>query len=484
MSSLIAIWACIRKIVRYQYVSPSPQPSPSRGEGARLCIISTWLIVLTIITVGASAQQQAAQGIDASGQPVVCQSVSVADAVNIALCNNPMIAAKQAAVSAAAARVGMAKAMTNPQVSATTLGSVNNMEMVFPGPPDVQPQNFSLTSDNPRLDQNIMAMYPLYTGGKLKSRISSASALQQASSFEASATALDTAQSVRNAYYQVLLASRVVEVYQQRVTEAKERVRIAEESLAAGKIARFDLLRNQTDLAEAEQQLNNAQRDVEIALAELKNAMGISQSSSLTLNQDLGFSPSVQILADLQSVALKNRPEIAAARSRIQSAQSDLGTAKSAYKPQVYATAMADLSITSGNSMNKGTNTGYLVGVAAAIPILDGGLRKSTVSEAQAMIAQMQADEREAILNVNRDVASAYAGLNAASKNVSLSQASVTQAEEDYRVVKMRYEAGKATNVEVLDALATLTRARTNYAESLYNYNVAESNILRATGQR
>lgn len=348
----------------------------------------------------------------------------------------------------------------------------------------MQPQNFNLTADKPRLDQNIMAMYPLYTGGNLKGRISSAQAQQQASSYDVATSELDTAQAVKDAYYQVLLACRYADAYQARVTEATERVRIAEEAFAAGRIARYDLLRNQTDLAEAQQQLVNAQRDAETAMIDLKNMMGISQSSQLTLTQALAVQPAPPALDALQATALNQRPEVQAARARIRSAQANIGVAKSAYKPQVYATAMADLSVTKGESMNGSTDTGYLVGVAAALPIFDGGLRKSSVNEARAMLTQMQADEREAVLGVSRSVATAYTQFNAATRNVGLAQAAITQAEEDYRTIRLRYEAGKATNVEVLDALAALTRARTMYADALYAQNIAREALTRAVGQR
>ena len=266
--------------------------------------------------------------------------------------------------------------------------------------------------------------------------------------------------------------------------EEKERVRIAEEAFAAGRIAKYDLLRNQTDLAEARQQLNNAQRDVDMALIDLKSMMGISQSSQLTLSQDFAVQAAPPTLDELQATAFKQRPEVRAARARIRSAQANVGVAKSSYKPQVYATAMADLSVMKGDSMNGSTDTGYLVGVTAALPIFDGGLRRSSVNEAQAMLGQMQADERMAILDVSKSVATAYTHFNAATKNVDLAQAAITQAEEDYRVIRMRYEAGKATNVEVLDALATLTRARTMYAEALYGQNISREALTRAIGQR
>lgn len=434
-------------------------------------------ILISVFLVGASVS---AEEVDKTGQPVVSQVVSINDAVGIALTNSPTLEARRAAVAAAAARVGMAKSMTRPQASASTFATSSNMPMILPGFEGVRPQNFTLTPNEARLDQNVMAMYPLYTGGALKGRVGGARALAEASLSDAATSELDAALAVKSAYYNVLLQREVVTAYQQRVNEATERVRIAQVSFDAGRIARFDLLRNQTDLAEAEQQKNNAERDETTALIDLKNAMGISQSSTLTLSDSLTFTPEQANAEDLQARAVAQRPEVAAARARIRSAEAGLGVARSAYKPQIYAAAMAEGSATHQD----GTDTGYLVGVTAALPIFDGGLRKSAKDEAQAMLRQMRADEREAILMVVRDVAASVTQLGAAAKNVTLSEAAVAQADEGYRVTRLRYEAGKSTNVEVLDALATLTRAQTSHAEALYNFNVARETLTRAMGQR
>jgi len=451
---------------------------------ARFTILALSGVILALAIPGLTAVPEAVGQRDASGQPLVTQSIALSDAVNIALQNNPSIASRKALVAAAAARVGMAKAMTKPQLSTTTVATLGNMPSVVPGSPNVEPQNFSLTGDKPRLDQNVMLMYPLYTGGKIRGQVNSAQAQQEASSYDVTTTELDTALAVKDAYYQALLAQKYVDAYQKRVDEATERVRIGEEGFTAGRIAKFDLLRNQTDLAEAQQQVNNAQRDVEMALIDLRNMMGVSQSSQLTLTQDLTIQVAPPTLEELQATALKLRPEVRADQARVRSAQAIIGVTKSAYKPQVYATAMADLSVTKASEMSNGTDAGYLIGVTATIPIFDGGLRKSSVDEAQAMLVSMQADQRETILGISKSVAGAYTQFNAATKNVELSQAAITQADEDYRVIRMRYEAGKATNVEVLDALASLTRARTMYAEALYGQNVAREALTRATGQR
>jgi outer membrane protein len=407
------------------------------------------------------------------------QAVTLSDAVNIALKNNPTIEARQAMLKAASARVGMAKSMTGLQVSAASFATTGSIPMIVPGSPGVTPQFFTITPDKGRLDGALTAMYPLYTGGKLSGQVNGARSLRSAQADELAASELSVALAAKTAYYQVLLANEFVDVFQQRVTESKERLRIAEEAYKDGKIAKFDLLRNQTELADSEQQLNNSQRDVDVALADLKNVLGATQDCQYTLSEKLTLTPVNMNNQELQATALRQRPEVHGAQARVLSAQSNVTVAKSAYKPQVYATAMAEGMTASGE-----TDSGYLVGVTAALPIFDNGLRKSSVEEAQAMVKQAQAEQRDVTLGVGKDVSGSLARLQAAAKNVDLAKAAVTQADEDYRVIKLRYEAGKAINVEVLDALASLTRAQTMYADALYNHNVAAADLLRATGQR
>lgn len=421
-----------------------------------------------------------AQQCDSTGQPMTSGKITIADAVSIALKNNPTISSRSAAFSAALARTGAAKAMTRPQLSATLTATTGNMPMIVPGSEGVRPQNFQVVPDNPRAVQDFMLMYPLYTGGRLRNQVRNAGALASAAASEVGVSELDVALGAKIAYNRVLLARRFVDAYQQRVNESRERVRIAEEAYKVGRIAKYDLLRNQTELAESEQRLTNSQRDIEVAVVDLKTVMGVSQESELELTGELAYLDVTADIGALQETAFNQRPEIAAACARIAAAEASLKVAKSAYKPQVYGTAMQDFETT----RDDGFDSGYIVGVTAALPVLDGGLRGSAVNEAKATLQQAQADQRDAVLNVKGDVATAVANLNAGARNVGLSKAAVEQAEEDYRVIKLRYESGKAINVEVLDALAALTRALTNYADALYQHNVARDQLTRATGQR
>lgn len=411
--------------------------------------------------------------------PVVTQAVSVQEAVQIALKNNPRIRAQAADVDAAQSRVGMSRSQTKIRISTTTFATTGTMSNIITGPPAVEPQNAMRVPDETQLDQNLMAMYPIYTGGRLKNRVRATESLVNAARSDVKSTKLDVTLEASVAYRRALLARRFVEAYEQRVAESMERLRIAEEQFKEGRIAKFDLLRNQTELAEAQQLLVNSERDVNVAMIDLKTVLGISQASELTLTSELSLEPVEVDIDELTLLAQRRRPEVAAAQARIKSAQATVGAAKALYKPQVYAVGMQDFAFSSGGD---NFDQGFTIGVTAAIPLVDAGERKSAVNEAKAMVERLEAEQRQVILMVNRDVATALAELQAAGRNVELSETAVEQAEEDYRVIRLRYEAGRSLNVEVLDALASLTRARTNYAGALYEYSVARDRLERAVG--
>lgn len=422
----------------------------------------------------------AAEPCDPYGMPVLSGSLSVADAVSTALKFSPTVESRKALTDAARARLGQAKSGTRLQLSTTATATLSSMPMILAGPDSVQPQNLSILPDRDRSNLNFMAMYPLYTGGRLAGKVREARSLENAATSEVAASELDAAMTVKTGYYGVLLARLYVDAYQSEVDESTERVRIAQTAFEDGGIAKYDLLRNQTELAESQRRLTNAGRDAETALIGLRAAMGISQDSGISLGDKLVYTPSVEDLAALRATALARRPEVAAARARTASAVAAVDAARGAYKPQVYAVGMQDV----GGSRGAGFEQGYTVGVAAALPLLDGGQRASVVREAEAMLRQARADERDAVLAANRDVDVAFAQIKAAAKDIELARAAIDQADEDYRVVRLRYEAGKSINVEVLDALASLTRARTAYADALYQHSVARARLARAVGRR
>lgn len=455
--------------------------------------------MLTTSNVLAQQNDQQPTGSVFSSRPVINRALSLKETIEIALKESPVIRGAEEEVNMAIAQVNMARAGAAPILSTTTFLTTGSMSSIFSTPSPVMPQNIFAVPRSNFYDLNLTFMYPLYTGGRLKALIRQAQTAKQASEADLQAMRRDLVLEVKTAYRQVLLAQAMQRVAEQRQQATDERLRIDRVAFDEGRIPKLYVLRDEAEHADANQMFTNAKRDVEMSLVMLRTVMGVSPDSQITLSDTLNYEPlNVQSwlsanleptsatpnqpqpnIATLLALAEKNRPELMAARQRVETAQSGIAVAKSAYKPQLSLMAMADSMKAKGMERLTGASFGVIIG----LPILDGGMRKAAVNEATAQMRKAQQDYEKVALQVIRDVQTAWLALQAAEQNIKTAEAAIAAAEEDYRVVQMRYESGRGINVEVLDTLTALTRARTNRAQALFDYNLAADQLLRAVGQ-
>ncbi|MFA0759903.1 MAG: hypothetical protein NOOUEUKL_002587, partial [Candidatus Fervidibacter sp.] len=305
------------------------------------------------------------------------------------------------------------------------------------------------------------------------------------------------------AYRRALLAREMVRVAEVYVAAMEERVRVDKAASQVGRIPEFWVLRSEAELANARQMLANAQRDYEIALIALKAIMGVHPDSKITLtdelNRDAGRGArdgkerdegrgtrdglKVELLEreKLLAEAMAKRPELKAALRQVEAQSHAVKAAKALYAPQVSLMAMADYMSGTGD-MGQGTG-GYLAGIVIGLPVLDGGRRKAMVGEAQAMQEKALAEVERLKLQIASEVDTALRELQTALQNVQTAKAALKAAEEDERVAKVRYEAGRSVLVEYLDALVALVRAQVNDAQARYELSVTEDKLRRAIGE-
>ena len=116
--------------------------------------------------------------------------------------------------------------------------------------------------------------------------------------------------------------------------------------------------------------------------------------------------------------------------------------------------------------------------------VFDGLLTTNKVRQANAEknAAEHRYDGmREAVLF---EVRKAFYDLDEAKQRLDVSAASIAEGEEGLRIIKRRFESGMSKTIDVLDAETALTRARTNRAQALYDYNVAIAALQLAVGRK
>jgi outer membrane protein len=408
-------------------------------------------------------------------------------------------------VEMAMARVEAARAERRPMASVNTFVAGGSAASIVGSADPVQPRLSMGLPGGAFLNQNVSLMAPLFTGGRLQAMVRQAGALQAASRAELETMRQDVALMVRIAYREVQARDSQLAVYRAMLDQNRERQRIDQIAYQQEKIPRFYLLRNEAEIANAQQLLTGAERDREVNLLQLKTVMGIHLESRLELVQPLEFRPASAVLAAagidapaaslasasapepirddrvltrLLELAGKNRPELAAAGGRVTAGKHEVDAAKSAFMPQVSAGVMGDWMRMRGGSPFGGST----FAVVGSLPVLDGGLRKARLRSARSEVKKLEEQRQQAALQIGQEVRAALLDLRAAEKNVATARTGLAAAEEDYRVALLRYTAGKGINVEALDALAAHVRAQNNHVQALFEYAVAQDRLARSIG--
>ncbi len=102
-----------------------------------------------------------------ASRPLLNQLITIDDAVTVALRESPVVRGASEEVQAAIGRMNAARAERRPWVSANTFASGGSNGNLVAGPISAQPQMIMALPRDAFFDQNVMVMFPLYTGGCL-----------------------------------------------------------------------------------------------------------------------------------------------------------------------------------------------------------------------------------------------------------------------------------------------------------------------------
>jgi outer membrane protein TolC len=348
-------------------------------------------------------------------------------------------------------------------------------------------RNYQVFSADQTKDANVTLMYSLFAGGRDYYGYKAAAARAEAGRHMLKGTEVDVAMQARLDYIAALREGENARVTGETVRDVEERLRVTRAMLEAGRVPRFYVLRDEAELANAVQMDAMARSRLEIALIALKTTLGVDTDSPVTLADRLEWRPVVASVEDGVRQASEAHPEVAAARKQREAAASDVRAAYGNYWPQVSVGYMYDWArmknpADNGRSMTDSAD-GYSVGVVVTLPLFDGFMRENALSTAKARLEKAEHAEGLVRQQLVKEVKQAALMLEAAEKGVEASRAGLTQAEEEYRIVRERFDSGRGIQLEILDAQVSLTRARFNAVAALAEYESARAMWLKATGQ-
>lgn len=397
-------------------------------------------------------------------------------AVEMALKNDPSIKISEATVEEYKAAKTAAKASQLLTISATSAAKRS-------GYTDTDHYSPSLT-DGSKYIQNgfsntITASIPIYSGGKIDGSIEVAKQQHVAYQYELQSTLQSTKLAATSDYYSVLEAGNNVDVLKESVVRLQEHLKNTKIQYDVGVVAKTDVLRSQVELADAQQSLISAENAYAVAVSTLNNLVGLDLNTELKLMGGLTYLKDNRTLNESLDYAMKNQPAIYQAEAGVKAAKAAIKIKNAAYMPQVNASFSDNWT---KDEWPADKDEKWTATVTASWNVFDSGVTAAGIRQARAARLKAIHKLKQTKNSVGIAVKTAYLNIRGAERRIPTAKIALEQATEDYRIAKVSYNAGVATNTDVMDAQVSLTSANTNYIAALYDYNVSIASLDRAMG--
>lgn len=257
---------------------------------------------------------------------------------------------------------------------------------------------------------------------------------------------------------------------------AAEFLRRTQARFDAGTVPRLDVIKAQTDLAQANNDLIANARDVTNAEASMNRILDRPLAAPFAPLDSLVVPSPLPDVGAFEQRALTVRPELTDIEAQQAAAKANSTLVReNAFLPDITLSANRDYASDVG--------TLYAAGLSLPFPLLFWQHTRGDFSETKHRELELAAAARDMRAAVGLDVRTAYATADAAIRQAAfIRDQLLPSATEAYRVANVSYGLGGLSALDVLDARRTLLDAQRQYAEALAAANSALADLERATG--
>jgi outer membrane protein TolC len=410
--------------------------------------------------------------------------LTVEDTVRNALENHPSIKAARERVGAQAAVLRQQFAAYYPAISFNSQYSLGNQS----GSSSVN--THGATSDS--IQMSPTSTWTLYNFGKREGTVQSARETLTATQYNLKTTADTVVLGVKQSYYSYLQAIALVRVREETVRDRELIVRQAQAFFDVGTRAKIDLVRAQSNFYSAQSDLIAAQNTMRVSWVTLKNAMGLPDlpeqpvtSVAVAQVENFAINTFPLNLEQAKSQAFTVRPELLSFDAQLRAQDQVIATNRRGHLPDFILDA--NYARRGSNGSNNFLETFPLQGswqtrLSLNIPIFDGFRTTNRVDESVRIYYAVRAQAEQQKQQVALEVEQGYANVLSAQERIKATRAAEQAAKENLDLANGRYQVGVGSIIEVTDAQAVYTGAEVDYVNSLYNYKIAEAQLLRAVG--
>jgi outer membrane protein TolC len=405
--------------------------------------------------------------------------------IDVALERNPEIAAAKWDMEAADARYDGARAAYWPQlgIEGGYLRHLDDQRLI------AARYNGELgVFDRDIVRGDVVAKWTLFAGGRQVNDADAAKKFSEAEKKKFIRTRDELVYSVTALYFSIMGQQKVLAslAFSRQALELNH-MRVAQ-LYEAQKAAKVDLLRMDVRLSDLKQTAIREENILAVQKRALFNLMGYEAVPADARLEDKANTPLDSLIDKdrLVEAALQNRPDYQAALKRVDAQSHRVVSARAGHLPSVslvgtYGVRYAPRPDDAGRNTEATEDIGS-AGIVLSVPLFEGGRVAAKVREENALLAAAQDRLKKLALQIRQEVETAALDAMAASERFKATEKSIEQAKESLRIELLKYELGKGSITDVLDAQSALLQAETGNCRSCIDYHISMARLKLATG--
>jgi outer membrane protein TolC len=299
------------------------------------------------------------------------------------------------------------------------------------------------------------------------------------------------AATVAKNYYALIVAQRKYATAQTALDQARHSLDISQELERGREVAHSDVVRSQLQESSQQQAFQEAKLAMENARLDLAVLLFRDFDEDFSIVDDLDAAPTLPALDEVENMAARGNPTLAAAIETLQGASLDVKIARQAFLPTLTVDAVYGIeanafalhsTVAAARELGPLPNLGYFITASLNIPVWDWGVRRSKLKQSELKREEAAVDLSAAQRTLVRNLRGLYDEARVARQQIDLLRRAVDLASESLRLNTLRYQAGEAAIVDLVDAQTSFIQARNAYDDGMVRYRLAIGNLQTLTG--
>lgn len=363
-----------------------------------------------------------------------------------ALQGTPSLEAADARVRQAQAQARLVDEARKPDLSGSVQGAAVRL------PETLAPEPLGGEVSTSALVMLDFAWAPDLWGGQ-RARYEAAVGELRAAEVDAQAARLVLASNIARSYVSLAQAFDALEVARRESRRSSGLLELGRQRVAAGLDNQMQLHQAEAAIASAKQQEQAAQQRIDALRNALAALLGKGPDRGLEIAAPkLLAAPAPRLPEVMPSELLGHRPDVVAARWRVEAAARGIDAAKADFRPSVNLSAIVGLAAPNLRDLFSSDAALGFGGPALSLPIFDGARLRASLAARDADFDQAVADYNQSLVGALREVADAVQSARSLEAQLASATQARDAAQRAFDIAQARYRAGLGTQLDVLAA--------------------------------